>query len=292
MTKPIKRVAAIHDLSGFGRASLTTIIPILSTMGIQVCPLPTAILSTHSGGFKEFSFVDLTDSMESYINHWYKLNLDFDCIYSGFLGSTKQINIVSDFIDKFKRENTLVVIDPVMADNGLLYDTMDITIVENMRNLIKKANIITPNITEAAYILNEKIDYQKPIDKKIIKDWLYRLADMGPNIVIITSVLNENNPKTIDVVAYDKENQNFWKITSKYLNAFYPGTGDTFTSVLIGSILNGSSLPVALNKSTEFINQSLKVSNEFDYPNREGILLEKVLSNLNMPILNYSYKSF
>lgn len=113
MIRPVKRVAAIHDLSGFGRASLTAIIPIISSMGIQVCPVPTAILSTHTGGFNDYSFVDLTDSMEDYINHWYKVGIDFDCIYSGFLGSVKQINIVSKFIDLFRKDNTLVVVDPV-----------------------------------------------------------------------------------------------------------------------------------------------------------------------------------
>src|SRR6056297_286303 len=118
MNPPVPRVAAIHDLSGFGRSSLTVVIPILSTMGIQVCPLPTAVLSTHTGGFTDYKFIDLTEHLPDYIEHWQRLNLKFDSIYSGFLGSLKQIDIVADFIKNFKEEEQLVVIDPVMGDNG------------------------------------------------------------------------------------------------------------------------------------------------------------------------------
>ena len=136
MKHSVKRVAAIHDLSGFGRASLTAIIPILSSMGVQVCPLPTAILSNHTGGFETFSFVDFTDHMQDYINHWKELNIDFDCIYSGFLGSERQIEIVSGFIDDFGTEDNMVVIDPVLGDNGTLYSTMDQGLQEKDRQLL------------------------------------------------------------------------------------------------------------------------------------------------------------
>ena len=132
---PVKRVAAIHDLSGFGRASLTAIIPILSSMGIQVCPLPTAVLSTHTGGFEGFTFVDLTDTMEAYINHWKKEQIEFDCIYSGFLGSPRQIDIISKFILDFKSETNLVVVD------GILYKTMADEMVVKMRELIRGTDI-------------------------------------------------------------------------------------------------------------------------------------------------------
>lgn len=290
MIKPVKRVAAIHDLSGFGRSSLTAIIPILSTMGLQVCPLPTAILSTQTDGFEDYSFLDLTDSMEEYINHWHKLKIDFDCIYSGFLGSTRQINIISNFIDLFNTEHTLVVIDPVMGDNGELYNTMDISIIENMISLIKKADIITPNITEAAYIIGETLNKDLDITEDLIKDWCIRLADLGPNIVIITSVPDSSNDKNTSVVAYNKEDNVFWKVSCKYIPAFYPGTGDSFTSVLIGSLLQGDSLPIALDRGVQFINTSIKASYGFKYPNREGVLLEKVLDTLKLPVIVSSYE--
>lgn len=289
MDSPIKRIAAIHDLCGFGKSSLTTIIPILSTMGIQVCPLPTGIFSTQTDGFVDYSFVDLTNSMDEFINHWYKLKIKFDCIYSGFLSSPKQINIISKFIDLFHTEHNLVVIDPVMGDNGNLYDIMNIDMIKNMRYLITKANMITPNITEAAFLLGEKINNIK-ITENLIKIWCKKLSDLGPNIVIITSVPDFSDNNNISVVAYSKEEDLFWKISSKYISTFYPGTGDIFTSVVIGSLLQKEKLPIALERAVQFINEGIKASYKFKYPNREGILLEKVLRTLNSPVIQTNYK--
>lgn len=288
MIRPVKRVAAIHDLSGFGRASLSAIIPVLSTMGVQVCPLPTAILSTHTGGFKDFSFVDLTDSMEEYIEHWRKLKIEFDCIYSGFLGSVKQIEIVSKFIDIFGRDDNLIVVDPVMADNGELYSTMSCEMVENMKKLVQKSDIITPNFTEATYLLNK--DYKENISDEEIKKWLVELSNMGPSIVIITSVPNEKNQKDASVIAYDKKCNKFWKVSCRYIPAHFPGTGDIFTSIIVGSLLQGDSLPIALDRGVQFITASIKASYGFEYPRREGVLLEKVLENLKLPVILSSYE--
>ena len=147
MKNVIPRVAAIHDMSGFGRCALTVIIPVLSTLGIQVCPMPTAIMSTHTGGFSDISFTDLTDSMDAYMDHWKKIDLKFDGIYSGFLGSADQIEIVSRFIDTFDNGDTLVVIDPVMGDDGVLYQTYNNEMQNKMRQLVSKAHVITPNMT-------------------------------------------------------------------------------------------------------------------------------------------------
>ena len=288
MIRPVKRIAAIHDLSGFGRASLTSIIPVLSTMGFQVCPMPTAILSTHTGDFEDYSFLDLTNSMIDFMNHWKSLNLEFDCIYSGFLGSAKQIEIVSEFIDTFGNENNLKVIDPVMGDNGKLYSTMGGSMVVNMKKLITKADIITPNFTEAAYLLDKNVD--KNINENTIKDWLRELSDKGPKIVIITSVPDINHNHCTNVIAYNKEDDIFWKVACKYIPAFYPGTGDIFTSVLTGSLLQGDSLPIALDRSMQFITNCIKASYGFKYPNREGVLLERVLNTLNMPVIMSNYE--
>ncbi len=285
---PVKKVAAIHDLSGFGRTSLTAIIPILSSMGVQVCPFPTAILSTHTNGFEGFTFVDLTDTMDAFLNHWKKEKIEFDCIYSGFLGSPKQIDIISNFILNFKREDNLVVVDPVMGDNGSLYQTMSNEMVVKMRDLIKKADIITPNFTEAALLLDRP--FTKDIEESEIKNWLLELSDMGPEIVIITSVLDKNNPNKTSVIAYDKINNKFWKVSCEYIPAFFPGTGDSFASVLIGSLLQGDSLPIALDRSVNFITNGIRSSYGFNYPQKEGILIEKVLDTLKMPVISSSYE--
>lgn len=288
MHNPVKRVAAIHDLSGFGRAALTSIIPVLSFMGIQVCPFPTAVLSTHTGDFEDFTFVDLTDSMEDYMNHWKKENIDFDCIYSGFLASTRQIDIISQFIDDFGNESNITVVDPVMGDKGKLYTTMDDDMVQKMRELITKADIITPNFTEAAYLLDRPV--VDNIDQCKVKEWLMELSDMGPSIVVITSVPDEYELGNTDVMAYDRINNKFWKVGCKYIPANFPGTGDTFTSVLIGSLLTGDSLPIALDKSVQFITTAIRASYGFNYNKREGVLLERVLDTLKMPVILNSYE--
>lgn len=279
--KPIKRVAAIHDLSGFGKASLNVVIPVLSVMKIQVCAVPTAILSTHTGGFEGYTFLDLTNYLKEYIDHWKKLDLSFDAIYSGFLGSEKQIDITIDFIEYFsKNGNTLVVVDPVMGDDGVLYPTITNELVQEMKKLVSKSNLITPNFTEASFLLGEKFD--ENVSEKVLKNWLIRLSDMGPQIVIITSIPQKNKSRT-GVIAYDKSDGRFWKVTNDYIHALYPGTGDAFTSVIVGSILNGDSLPIAIDRATQFVTMCLRASHGYKYPKREGILLEKVLDTLNMP---------
>lgn len=287
MKRNISRVAAIHDLSGFGRSSLAVVIPILSTMGVQVCSVPTAVLSTHTE-FEGYSFVDLTDTMEKFIEHWHKLKLDFECIYSGFLGSSRQIDIISQFIDDFSTQETLVVVDPVMADNGRLYDTMTAEMIIKMRELIKKANIITPNITEATYLLNKP--YHKNILEEEVKEWLVQLSEMGPEIVVITSVPDPGQTKNTSVMAYSREDMRFWKVSCIYIPAHFPGTGDVFTSVLVGSILQGDSLPIALDRGVQFITAAIRASYGFKYPEREGVLLERVLDNLKLPVLSGTYE--
>lgn len=291
MENIVKKVAAIHDLSGFGRSSLTSIIPILSSMKVQVCPVPTAVLSSHTGGFEGYSFLDLTDYMEQHIAHWKSLNLEFDCIYSGFLGSPKQMKIVTDFIDFFGHKNNLTVVDPVLGDNGKLYGTMNNEMVEEMKKLISKADIITPNFTEVTFLLNKP--YKKEISESEVKEWLVELANMGPKIVIATSVPDENSHKAdrkTNVIAYDKENDVFWKVSCKYIPASYPGTGDAYTSVVIGSLLQGDSLPIAIERGVQFITQCILASYGFKYPNREGVLLERMLDVLKMPTISNSYE--
>lgn len=291
MESLVKKVAAIHDLSGYGRASLTTIIPILSNMKVQVCPVPTAILSTHTGGFEGYSFIDLTDYMQEHIAHWKRLDLEFDCIYSGFLGSPKQIEIVADFIDYFGKKSKFIVVDPVMGDNGKLYSSMDNEMVVGMRNLIKKADIITPNFTEVMYLLGK--EYDKNIDIEKVKEYLKELSNMGPKIVIATSVpeIEENKmDKKTSVVAYDRENDVFWRVSCRYIPASYPGTGDAYTSVVIGSLLQGDSLPMAIERGVQFITQCIMASYGFKYPKKEGVLLEKMLDVLKMPMIATNYE--
>ncbi|OJF76842.1 MAG: pyridoxamine kinase [Treponema sp. CETP13] len=301
MQPNVKKVAAIHDLSGFGRASLTAIIPTLSSMGVQVCPIPTAILSTHSGGFSNYSFHDLTDTMLEYVAHWKKLGLTFDAIYSGFLGSPKQADIVLNIIDEFAikkgKQNgkvvtglsdTLVVVDPVMGDDGSLYQSIDPAMVPQMRHLIAKADIIVPNVTEASLLLDKKIPHA--FHNEDMKFFLKSLSDMGPNTVVITSLPDAHNSDFLCTAAYQRDTDSYWKISANRLPGSYPGTGDTFASVMIGSLLKGESLPVSIDRSVHFISQCINASRGYDYPRRNGILLERELYLLREPWQISSYE--
>ena len=290
MKPTMKRVAAIHDLSGFGRASLCSIIPTLSSMGIQICPVPTAILSTHSGGFREYTFEDLTDTIPAYMAHWKKLNLHFDCIYSGFLGSPVQTQMVADIFDDFADENTLVVVDPVMGDNGGLYSSIPESMVPQMRKLVNKADIIVPNYTEAALLLDEDVKGYRSNEE--LKEWLRRLSDLGPDTVLITSAPDEERPEMMNVIAYEKESDTYWKVASRLLHDYYPGTGDIFASVMIGSLLKGESLPGAIDWAAQFVSQCIKVSSGYDYERRDGVQLERVLPLLHQDHLINGYERF
>ena len=270
----VKKIAAVHDLSGMGRVSLTVVIPILSSMGFQVCPLPTAVLSNHTQ-YPGFSFLDLTDEMPKIIAQWKKLEVEFDAIYTGYLGSPRQIQIVSDFIRDFRRPDSLIVADPVLGDNGRLYTNFDGEMIKEMRHLITKADVITPNLTELFYLLDKP--YKADNTDEELKEYLRLLSDKGPQVVIITSVPVHDEPHKTSVYAYN-------------LPAHYPGTGDTFTSVITGSLMQGDSLPMALDRATQFILQGIRATFGYEYDNREGILLEKVLHNLDMPIQMASYE--
>ena len=251
-----RRIAAIHDLSGIGRTSLMAVIPILSTMGFNVCPLPTAILSNHSQ-YPDFSFLDLTEEMPKIIDQWEKLGVNFDAIYTGYMGSPRQIEIVCGFIERFRRDETLVVVDPVLGDNGHLYSKMTQEMVEQMRRLARRADVLTPNLTEAFALLARP--YKTDCTTEELKDLIAELSEMGPDTVIITGVPD-------------------------------PGTGDSFTSVITGSLLQGDSLPIALDRAAQFILQGIRSTFGYKMDNRDGILLERVLPNLNTPIQAATYE--
>ena len=288
MKKPVPRTAAIHDLSGFGRASLTVVIPILSTMGIQVCPLPTAVLSTHTGGFQDYRFVDLSDHMRGTIEHWRSLDLSFDAIYSGFLGSSEQIDIVAGFIESFSGADQLVLIDPVMGDDGKPYGPIRPELIRGMRRLIEHARVITPNFTEGCFLLER--EYCLNIDPGKLKRWLIQLSDFGPPMVILTSVPLDRAGHSSSVVAYNREDGRYWKVDCSFVPAYYPGTGDAFASVILGSLLQGDSLPIALDRAVQFVTLAIKASFGYDMPRREGVVLERVLGSLKAPLSSMTYE--
>lgn len=274
MKSVVPRVAAVQDISCFGRCSLTVIMPILSCMGIQVCPLPTAVLSTHLGGFTNLAFYDFTAHMSAFSKHWKQEGITFDCIYSGFLASEEQIDVVHHFIDEFSQDSPLILVDPVMGDEGRLYSTYTPKMQEQMRTLVKKANIITPNYTEACFLLGKPYQ-QNACEIETMKDWLRDLADFGPDLVVMTGIPFAKD-KILNI-GYDRPNDAFWEVASDYIPARYPGTGDIFASVLVGGLLKGDSLPIAMKRAAEFVALAIKATFDACTPTREGVLLESVL---------------
>lgn len=282
----MKKIAAIHDLSGYGRASLSVAIPILSYMGYQVCPLPTAILSAHSE-YKDFRSFDLTDQMQPIIDHWKELHLHFDALYSGYLASVRQMDIVEHFFQDFGREDNFIVVDPVLGDHQQLYPGMNPEMVEGMRRLCAKAKVITPNLTEAAFLLGKTTT--ENISQEEAQDWCRELSKLGPEYCIITSAPSGNN-KNIATLAYNKTDGRMWRVCSDYVPASYPGTGDAFASVITGCLLNGDSLPEAIERAVHFINMGIKATFGYDHNPLDGMNQEKVLHYLIEPLPYFTYE--
>lgn len=271
MMRP-KRVAAIQDISGIGRCSLTVIIPVLSAMGVQVCPIPTAVLSAHTG-YGEFVMHDLTDFTIPALEHYKKLGTDFDCVYSGFLASSEQIDHCLEFFASFK--GAMKVVDPVMGDNGKSYQTYTPELCSRMSELVAVADIITPNLTEAAILLGEEFPAGE-IEPEAMKSWLTRLSEMGPQTVVITSVPLKNG----GICSVGYEAGRFWKVTGEYVPISYSGSGDMYTSILIGGLLEGDSLPAAMARAAEFTESSIKETYKLGTPWTDGIMFEPMLGRL------------
>lgn len=287
--KNVPKVAAIHDMSGVGRCSMTVIMPVMSALGCQVCPLPTAILSNHSE-YNYFYFFDFTDHMGEYYSYWEKNNELFDCIYSGFIGSEKQINTMIEIIDKSKKQNNpLIVVDPVMGDHGKVYKTYTNEMIRKMSQLVRKADIITPNLTEAGLLLGEKYNGET-INIEILKEYLNKLCSMGPNKVLITGITTDEGEHIN--ACYNKETNEYWKAEFDFVDTRYPGTGDLFTSLFTAYLLNGKSLPKAMEAASIFVSKAVKATYDAKTPSSEGVIFEKIMRELFKVREEYKYTSF
>lgn len=274
MTTP--RVAAIHDMSGFGRCSLTVAIPVLSAMGVQCCPLPTAFLSTHTGGFEGFTFLDMTNEMPKVSAHWKSLNLDFQAIYSGFLGSERQIDIVEDFIRDF-RGSGIIVIDPVMGDHGSVYQTYTPAMCAGMSRLAETADVITPNLTEAALLLG--VPYgDLPAGADGCRSVVERLSLNGRRSVVLTGA--STAPGRTGAMCFDAAASRTEAVQTDRVDREFHGTGDVFASVLTGALVRGRSLFDAAGEAVEFIRACAERTAAQDLPMREGVDFEPLLGLL------------
>jgi len=271
------RVAAIHDLSGFGRCSLTVAMPILSVMGVQCCPLPTAFLSTHTGGFTGFTFLDMTEEMPKVAAHWKSLGLHFDAVYSGFLGSGAQIGLVADFLRDFRAAGTIVVIDPVMGDDGKAYQTYTPAMCAGMTELAKLADVITPNLTEAAFLLGQPYD-SLPKDGPALYDVARALSLDGRRSVALTGAAL--TPGKTGAVCFDAKTGQLSAAQADFVTRPLHGTGDVFASVLTGALLRGESLTEAAQAAANFIHDCAIGTVAQGLPFREGIDFEPLLWTL------------
>ena len=271
------RVAAIHDMSGFGRCSLTVAIPILSAMGVQCCPLPTAFLSTHTGGFEGFTFLDMTDEMPKVAAHWKSLGLDFQAIYSGFLGSERQIGIVEDFIRDFRREDTVVVVDPVMGDHGDVYQTYTPGMCAGTARLAEQADIITPNLTEAALLLGVPY-HDLPAGEAGCREIVERLSLDGRRSVVLTGA--SGAPDLTGAMCLDARTGHVEAVQTRRVPQGFHGTGDVFASVLTGALVRGKSLTDAAREAVEFVRACAERTAQVQLPMREGVDFEPLLGLL------------
>lgn len=269
-----KKLAVINDISGFGRCSITVSLPIVSYLGVQCCPVPTSVFSNHTG-YPQFFFDDYTDRMPEYINNWKKLGLTFDGIATGFLGSVKQIQIVKEFIRDFSKENTQIIIDPVMGDYGKLYPTYTEELCQEMKKLVSLADIVTPNLTECCKLTD--VSYKDTgWKKKELYGMAERLSMQGPEKVVITGI---RQGEFIANYIYEKEKEPKL-IRTHRVGTERSGTGDVFASVIAADSINGVSFDKSVTKASGFVKKCILKSIDLDIPRTDGVCFEEILYQL------------
>ncbi|MBQ8202720.1 MAG: pyridoxamine kinase [Clostridia bacterium] len=255
-----KRVAAIHDISCFGKCSITVALPLISAAGIETAVIPTAVLSTHTAGFKDYTFRDLTEDIIPVAKHWKSEGITVDAVYSGYLGSKEQIDLVGEAVDYMKNDDTIFVVDPVMADHGVLYGGFAPDFPLEMKRLCAKADVITPNITEACFMTGTEYK-SAPYEKEYIENLVMALSKITNGKIVLTGVAF--NEQEMGAACY--ENGKIEYIFSKKVDAMYHGTGDIFTSVLTAAILRGKTLSSSAQLASDFTADCIKLTKE-SYP--------------------------
>lgn len=268
-----KKIAVINDLSGFGRCSLAVSLPIISAMGIQCCPLPTSVFSNHTG-FDSFFFDDYTEKMEPYMEEWKKLNLRFSGICTGFLGSVRQIDLVIRFLEYFKTEDNLVIVDPVMGDYGKVYATYTGALCQEMKRLVKYADILTPNLTEACILTDTP--YQDRWKKKELAAMAEKLHAMGPDKIVITGIPQGGY---IANHCYETGKEPVILRTLK-AGTQRSGTGDIFASIIAGDAVKGVEFERSVKRASNFVKKCIVRSVELEIPLTDGVCFEEFLKKL------------
>ena len=281
----MKRIITIQDISCVGKCSLTVALPIISAMGVEACVLPTAVLSTHTA-FKGFTFRDLTQDIKPICEHWKNEKIHFDAIYTGYLGSFEQLDLMKQLIDDFGGKDTITIVDPCMADNGKLYPGFTQEFAFAMAKLCSKANVIVPNLTEASFMLG--VPYvASGYDQAYIEDMLRKLAALGAKKVVLKGIEFEKDQKSlkkvegkIGVASYDAEQDKFSWYFHKKMPVSFHGTGDIFASVLTGALMKGFTLEKSYSLAADYVVESIKATlNHKDY-NWYGVDFEAAMPYL------------
>ena len=268
-----KKIAVINDFCGFGRCSIAASLPIISAMKIQCCPLPTSIFSNHTG-FESFYYTDYTEHMNIYMDEWKKLDLQFEGILTGFLGSVEQIGIVKRFLELFKTEKNITVIDPVMGDYGKLYPTYSPDLAEQMNTLVPYADILTPNLTEACILTGT--EYHPDMNENDLFVLCSKLADMGPKKIVVSGLERGDSLEN-----YIFEAGKIPQIILEHkVGPFRSGTGDVFSSIIAADAVNGVEFADSIRHASSFIAKVLRRTIELDLPKTDGICFEEYLTEI------------
>ena len=270
-----KKIAVINDFSGFGRCSIAVALPIISTLKIQCCPVPTSIFSNHTG-FDSYFFDDYTDKMPQYIQEWKKLGLRFDGITSGFLGSKRQIEIVTQFFKDFKTKENIIIVDPVMGDYGKIYATYTKEMCEEMKKLIQYADIITPNITELCILTDTPYKEKWKISE--LKKMADQLSEKGPEKIVVTGIIQNDY---IANFCYEKGKTTRTLRTHK-VGTQRSGTGDVFSAIIAADAVNHVPFDKSVKKASNFVKKCILRSIEMDIPITDGVCFEELLNTLKV----------
>ena len=278
----MKRAAVIQDISGFGKCSLTMSLPVLSACGVEACPMPTAVLSTHTSEFTNYTYRDLTEDMPSYIKHWASLGIEFSSIYSGYLGSLKQVQIVSDFVDQFRKENTFVLIDPCMGDGGELYSGIPDEMIQAMLGLCHKADLIVPNMTEAELMLGlpHRTGIVEPEYGEMLATFLML---KGIKRVAVTGIPYGNNK--VGVWVCDSVAKTCRNIVTNRVDGVFYGTGDLFACSLLAGIENGKTILEAAEIASKITSLAVHKTSEAGIIPKNGLLFEGCIPDLMNSLL-------
>mgnify|MGYP001086739686 FL=1 len=269
-----KKIAVINDISGFGRCSAAVSLPVISHMRVQACLLPTSIFSNHTG-FPSYYYNDFTDKMPRFMEEWKKLDLRFEGIASGFLGSAEQIEIVREFIRQFRDERTQVIIDPVMGENGKAYPTYTEEMCDKMKHLVEYADILTPNVTEACMLTGIPFK-DRNWQRKELLEMMARLRELGAKKIVVSGL--DSGQFISNVVS---ENPGECKLLrQKRVGKVRSGTGDIFSSIIAADCVNGVDFETSVRKAAAFVQECIRVTERFDIPETDGVCFEEVLHKL------------